>query len=214
MGKKGYHSGIFTIGARETHVGRQGSSHTTVMSGLGLRWAEFILSCCSDGGLVLEVFHPNIPPWVVLVVGVVLSFFFFSFPCKLLLNVSLCWSRVWSWLDFNVTSVVGLEGKRSIPAVLHGGRHSWLSINCKRHDPPTTPKRERAYLIYRMESHHTAAKSTKNGNKNNHRRNHYSAPGTTALCYATRAHFSCIPGPNSDLQVMYEKGRAGTSSAR
>lgn len=37
--------------------------HTKVMSGLGLRWAEFILSCCSDGGLVLEVFHPNIPPW-------------------------------------------------------------------------------------------------------------------------------------------------------
>lgn len=36
--------------------------HTKVMSGLGLRWAEFILSCCSDGGLVLEVFHPNIPP--------------------------------------------------------------------------------------------------------------------------------------------------------
>lgn len=53
--------------------------HTTVMSGLGLRWAEFILSCCSDGGLVLEVFHPNIPPLlVVLAVGVVLFFHFFA----------------------------------------------------------------------------------------------------------------------------------------
>lgn len=50
--------------------------HTKVMSGLGLRWAEFILSCCSDGGLVLEVFHPNIPPpLVVLVVGVILFYF-------------------------------------------------------------------------------------------------------------------------------------------
>lgn len=54
------------------------------MSGLGLRWAEFILSCCSDGGLVLEVFHPNIPPWVVPVVGVVLSFFHFLANCFLM----------------------------------------------------------------------------------------------------------------------------------
>lgn len=121
------------------------------------------------------------PPWVVLVAGVV---FIFPFPCKLFLNVSLCCrSRVWSWHDFNVTNLRSvLEGKGSIPTVLHGARHSWLSINHKRHDPPTTPKRERAYLIYRMENHQTAAKSTKNGNKNNHRRNHHSASGTTSVC--------------------------------
>lgn len=137
------------------YVGRSSSCH--VVRTAAWCWKSFTLIFPLGSYWLLELSH----------------LFSFSFPCKLLLNVSLCWSRVWSWLDFNVTSVVGLEGKRSIPAVLHGGRHSWLSINFKRHDPPATPKRERAYLIYRMESHHTAAKSTKNGNKNNHRRNHY-----------------------------------------
>lgn len=82
------------------------------MSGLGLRWAEFILSCCLDGGLVLEVFHPNIPPpfwsyWL-------LELSCFSFLCELFPNGSLrCWSRVWSWHVFNVTSAVGAGRHRA-----------------------------------------------------------------------------------------------------
>lgn len=83
------------------------------------------------------------PPWVVLVVGVVF-YFFSSSPCKLFLNVSLCcWSRVWSWHDFNVTNAVG-AGTGSIPTVLHGARHSWLSINYKRHATPYNTKKRKS----------------------------------------------------------------------
>lgn len=141
------------------YVGRSSSCH--VVRTAAWCWKSFTLIFPPGSYRLLELSLLFCPP----------------FPCKLFLNVSLCRrSRVWSWHDFNVTC--GRCWTGSIPTVLHGARHSWLSINYKRHGPPTTPKRERAYLIYRMENHHTAAKSTKNGNKNNHRRNHHSAPGT------------------------------------
>lgn len=94
-----------TIGARETHVGRR-AVHTKVMSGLGLRWAEFILSCCSAAAWCWKSFALISPcPWVALVVGVVLFCFALWHSS---LNVSLCcWSRVRSWHEFNVTNAVG-----------------------------------------------------------------------------------------------------------
>lgn len=66
--------------------------HTKVMSGLGLRWAEFILSCCSERRLgVGSLFTLIFPlPW---------SYWLLELSCFCLLpwhssfNVSLCVGR-------------------------------------------------------------------------------------------------------------------------
>jgi hypothetical protein len=39
-----------------------------------------------------------------------------------------------------------LEGTGSIPTVLYGARHSWLSINYKRYDPPLQHQKEEEHI--------------------------------------------------------------------
>lgn len=76
-------------------------------------------------------------------------YFFSSSPCKLFLNVSLCcWSRVWSWHDFNVTNLRSvLKGTVDTHGFTRGAALlAQYQLQASR-NPPTTPKRERAYLI-------------------------------------------------------------------
>lgn len=114
-------------------------------------------------------------PWVVLVVGVFFLLLLFLPPLwhSSFHGFLYCWLRVWSWLEFNVTNAVVGAGRERLDT--HGlawgaafaGSVSITSVTV----PPATPKREGACLIYRVESHHTATKSIKNGNKNNRWRN-------------------------------------------
>lgn len=121
-------------------------------------------------------------PWVVLAVGVIL----FCFPPwhSPLHDFLCCGTRVRSWHEFNVTNAVGAGRDRLDTHGLIWGAAFLAQYQSQALQSPLQHQKERACLIYRMESHHTAAKSTKNGNKNNHRRNHSSVSGSTLVCDA------------------------------
>ena len=120
--------------------------HTKVMSGLGLRWAEFILSCCSERRLgVGSLFTLIFPlPW---------SYWLLELSCFCFLSGTLLLmfpfvvgrgSGVGMISTRRMRSV--LEGTGSIPTVLYGARHSWLSINYKRYDPPLQHQKEEEHI--------------------------------------------------------------------